>query len=440
MVEFKGTVILFYKYIKVDDPVSERVKQRNWMEELNMTGRMRVSQEGINANLFGSKQNIEEYKQRMNNSELWRGINYKHTNPLSFEKEDPFGGKIKIRLSEEITGTGEMKSFDPEAFGGRAGIHLEPEKFHEFLKKSQAEDNYVVIDTRNHYETAAGKFDGAIDPKLRCFGQFPNWLEANKKELEGKKVALYCTGGIRCEKASSYVKSLGIAEEVYQLKDGIHNYLTHYSPNAGKEQGFYTDYASKEDKSSFKKEECLYSGTNFQFDERYGDKTSGLGSERQTGRCCYCLKDGSDTLGKVNCSVCTDFFVVCESCIEKKPRVPANKRNSETKEAKEVPKVFCPEHMLMGDEYEMYLLGLLENGWGAHELDRTRIQLINLLDVPDYRPNNGSKAEDSRKDDLLLQIKHIEDFQEKYPKFRVEDNEQLSKTGGFIPFVPLLNP
>ena len=139
-----------------------------------------------------------------------------------------------------------MKSCLPSSLGGIGGRYSTPVDFQEFLRKAKVSDDLVVIDARNHYETAVGKFQGAVDPKLRSFAQFPNWLAVNKESLAGKQVALYCTGGIRCEKATSFVRTMGIAKEVYQLHGGISMYLEEFG-----------------EKKYSKSAECLFDGVNF---------------------------------------------------------------------------------------------------------------------------------------------------------------------------------
>ena len=286
----EGTTILFYKYIVVEHPEEEKRKQLQLWEKLNITGRMRVSREGINANLYGSVQDIAQYKKYMDDSSLWSGIEYKHS---PSRQGDPFDGMRRIRLSNEITGTGPMGEYLPTALGGKGGVHLSAQAFDDVVRKAQEKDSeYVVIDTRNHYETVVGKFKGAVDPKLRCFAQFPSWIEANEDKLRGKKLALYCTGGIRCEKASAYVKSLDIADEVYQLQGGIHSYLDRFSPHA-KPNGVYVDrQGEREGKHEdldgseelwLNEEECLFEGINFQFDNRFSDEAVGIGTGYDVG-------------------------------------------------------------------------------------------------------------------------------------------------------------
>ena len=130
-------------------------------------------------------------------------------------KFKPFG-KMKVRLKEEIV----TLRAGPIDVNGTKGEYIEPENWDEFIKR----DDVVLIDTRNNYETNLGTFEGAVDPDTRNFRDFPQWLEANRASLVGKKVAMCCTGGVRCEKSTAFMKKEGF-DEVYHLKGGIINYF-----------------------------------------------------------------------------------------------------------------------------------------------------------------------------------------------------------------------
>lgn len=118
------------------------------------------------------------------------------------------------------------------------GEYIEANDWDKFI----SQDNVVVIDTRNDYEVCIGTFKGAIDPKTETFKQFPKWVEQNKDLLVGKKIAMYCTGGIRCEKSTAYLKKLGF-NDVYHLKGGILQYLedTHNHSNLWQGECFVFD-------------------------------------------------------------------------------------------------------------------------------------------------------------------------------------------------------
>jgi predicted sulfurtransferase len=233
-------VCLFYKYVALENAASTAEDQRAVCQRLGLTGRVRLANEGINGLLAGTDEAIAEY-QKHNNApnSAFHGIQYK----LSSAEVCPFGGELFVRIAGEITSTGDiMKKALPTALGGSGGTHLSAKEFHEAVKRCQEDANalprsphkrkQILIDTRNHYETAVGTFKGAIDPKIRTFSQFPGWVNVNKEQFRGADVFMFCTGGIRCEKASAYLKSLDIAGSVSQLAGGIHSYLEEFSPEA----------------------------------------------------------------------------------------------------------------------------------------------------------------------------------------------------------------
>ena len=143
---------------------------------------------------------------------------------------------MKVRLKREIVTMGKP-DIDPLR---DAGAYVEAGEWNALI----ADPETIVIDTRNDYEVSLGTFERAINPKTATFSEFPHWVEKQAPDLKGKKVAMFCTGGIRCEKATAYVKSLGI-DEVFHLKGGILKYLEEVTP-----------------------EESLWQGECFVFDER----------------------------------------------------------------------------------------------------------------------------------------------------------------------------
>ena len=162
--------------------------------------------------------------------------------------------RMKVRLKREIVTMG-VDGVDPLA---SAGTYVAPADWNALI----ADPGTIVVDTRNDYEVRLGTFEGAVDPNTKSFREFPAWAESHRNELEGRKVAMFCTGGIRCEKATAFVKSLGI-EDVFHLKGGILKYL--------------------EDVPA---EESLWQGECFVFDERVS-VTNGLAEgEAQLCRAC----------------------------------------------------------------------------------------------------------------------------------------------------------
>ncbi|MEO8531174.1 MAG: rhodanese-like domain-containing protein, partial [Deltaproteobacteria bacterium] len=127
----------------------------------------------------------------------------------------PFN-RMKVRLKREIV-TMKVEGLDPRH---SVGTYVAPEEWNALLRANDV----VVIDTRNTYETALGTFKGAVDPQIESFGEFPEWWAKHAGDFKGKRIAMFCTGGIRCEKSTSYLKSLG-ETEVFHLKGGILKYL-----------------------------------------------------------------------------------------------------------------------------------------------------------------------------------------------------------------------
>mmetsp|Transcript_21261 Transcript_21261/g.47520 ORF Transcript_21261/g.47520 Transcript_21261/m.47520 type:complete len:349 (-) Transcript_21261:7-1053(-) len=230
------TVALFYKYVRVrvGDLDALAAQQTALTSTLGLTGRVRLAPEGINGHLSGPVAAITTYREHNEQNPLLSGIQYK----LTQSDGDPFSGELFVVVRDEITATGQMQTQLPIALGGTGGKHLTAQEFHQAVLGCQAGTDaatgrrQVLIDTRNHYETAVGIFQGAVDPKIRTFAQFPGWVAANEANLAGADVFMYCTGGIRCEKASAYLCGLGVAHSVSQLGGGIHTYLEGYSSEA----------------------------------------------------------------------------------------------------------------------------------------------------------------------------------------------------------------
>jgi UPF0176 protein len=174
-------------------------------------GTLLLAHEGINGTVAGSAEAIEELIAHLEAIPELAGLELKY----SSASQMPFH-RMKVRLKREIVTMG-VKDLDPVA---NAGTYVDPADWNALV----SDPGTVVIDTRNDYETALGTFRGAVDPGTGSFSEFPEWAQAHRDELQGRKVAMFCTGGIRCEKATAYMRSLGL-EEVYHLKGGILKYL-----------------------------------------------------------------------------------------------------------------------------------------------------------------------------------------------------------------------
>ena len=204
-------IAALYHFAPVADPVQMQCTVKMRCEELEIKGTLLIANEGINGTISGAAANIDSILGFLSSISEFADLIWK----LSTSPEQPFA-RLKVRLKREIVTMGQP-GVDPR---GAVGQYIEPEDWNDFIS---AED-VVVIDTRNDYEVSIGTFDGAIDPKTKSFREFPSWWEDNKQRFANQKVAMFCTGGIRCEKSTSYLRSQGI-EEVFHLKGGILKYL-----------------------------------------------------------------------------------------------------------------------------------------------------------------------------------------------------------------------
>ncbi|MDH6233474.1 UPF0176 protein [Mesorhizobium soli] len=174
-------------------------------------GTLLLAREGINGTVAGTDEAIAGLIAWLEAVPEFAGLELKY----SRADEMPFH-RMKVRLKREIVTMG-VEGIDP--LDG-TGAYVEAKDWNALI----ADPDTIVIDTRNDYEVSIGTFRNAVDPKTSSFREFPDWVEQHRGDLEGRKVAMFCTGGIRCEKATAYVKSLGI-EDVFHLKGGILKYL-----------------------------------------------------------------------------------------------------------------------------------------------------------------------------------------------------------------------
>ena len=202
-----GKILLFYKYIRIDYPKQIWKEQRDLCDSLGLKGRIFLATEGINGTVGGSVEAVEQYKKAMLAHPLFAQTDF---------KESPGGAddfpRMQITIKNEIVAL----DLDQEQYNTSiAGQHLSPQETHELLKNKP--EDLVVIDCRNKYEWKIGAFEGAVKPEVNSFREFPKWVDQNKDALEDKQVLMYCTGGIRCERASSYVKQKTSAKKVFQI-------------------------------------------------------------------------------------------------------------------------------------------------------------------------------------------------------------------------------
>ena len=174
-------------------------------------GTLLLAPEGINGTVAGSPDAIAALMRRLAEIPEFDGleVKYSHADAMPFHR-------MKVRLKREIVTMG-VAGIDP---ANDAGAYVEPADWNALI----ADPDTVVIDTRNDYEVSLGTFAGAVNPHTASFRAFPDWVEANRSALEGKRIAMFCTGGIRCEKATAFMRSRGF-DDVHHLKGGILSYL-----------------------------------------------------------------------------------------------------------------------------------------------------------------------------------------------------------------------
>ncbi|MEI4771563.1 rhodanese-related sulfurtransferase [Psychrobacillus sp. FJAT-51614] len=204
-------VLLYYKYVSIEDPVTFAQEHLAACKEIGLKGRILVSNEGINGTCSGTIEQTDSYMNMMKADERFADMVYKID-----EADGHAFKKMHVRPKKEIVHLGLEEDINPNEVTGK---YLSPK---EFFEQMQAEDT-VVIDARNDYEFDLGHFRGAIRPDIRNFRDLPEWIRDNKEMLEGKKVLTYCTGGIRCEKFSGWLVREGF-EGVGQLHGGIATY------------------------------------------------------------------------------------------------------------------------------------------------------------------------------------------------------------------------
>lgn len=205
------TVCALYHFTRFDDPEALRAPLRDLCRDHLVTGTLLLAGEGINGTIAGPRAGIDAVLAHIRALPGCADLEWK----LSPAAERPFA-RMKVRIKREIVTMGQP-DVDPRA---RVGHYVDPADWNDLIRAPDV----AVIDTRNDYEVSIGTFDGAIDPKTTSFREFPEWWEANKDRFHNKRIAMFCTGGIRCEKSTNYLLGQGISD-VYHLKGGILKYL-----------------------------------------------------------------------------------------------------------------------------------------------------------------------------------------------------------------------
>jgi UPF0176 protein len=208
-------VAAFYQFVALPDFRELREPLRAFCAGLGLKGSVLLAAEGINGTLAGSDEGIVALVAELRQGKLFGGRLRNLELKYSRSEAMPFG-RMKVRLKKEIVTLGD-KAADPTR---QVGIYVEPADWNALI----ASPDTLLIDTRNVFEVAMGTFDGALDPRIASFGQFRAFVAQKLDPARHRKIAMFCTGGIRCEKASALLLAQGFAE-VYHLKGGILKYL-----------------------------------------------------------------------------------------------------------------------------------------------------------------------------------------------------------------------
>ncbi|MES2761279.1 MAG: rhodanese-related sulfurtransferase [Bacteroidota bacterium] len=277
--KIERVTLSFYKYVKIEDPKEVRDQLFTTWTELNCFGRIYVAHEGINAQMNVPKINWDIFVKQLYEDERFTNV------PLKIAVDDDGKSfyKLVIKVKEKVVSDG---IDDPDFNAANTGTYLNAEGFNKAIE----DPNTIVVDMRNHYESEVGRFDKSFCPDADTFREELPLVVDHLKGQEDKKVIMYCTGGIRCEKASAYLKHKGF-KDVNHLQGGIIQYAKEV-----KEQGL----------------ESKFRGVNFVFDERIGERITQdvLSNCHQCGKSC-------DT--HVNCKNddCHLLFIQCDACAQK---------------------------------------------------------------------------------------------------------------------------
>tara|TARA_B100000749_G_C18447664_1_gene474952 strand:- start:1872 stop:2783 length:912 start_codon:yes stop_codon:yes gene_type:complete len=205
------SVISFYKFVKINNPKKLRKSLLDLLLNEDVVGTFLIAKEGINATVSGSDISLKKIMKFLDKQKGFNDIEYKHSCSIKRVFK-----RLKIKVKDEIVALGK-KEIDPSK---TTRNYIEPRNWNKLI----ADPDVLLIDTRNTYEIKIGTFLGAENPNIKNFRDFPNFVKKKLNSKKNQKIAMFCTGGIRCEKASSYLLEKGF-KDVYQLKGGILKYL-----------------------------------------------------------------------------------------------------------------------------------------------------------------------------------------------------------------------
>ena len=270
------TTLSFYRYVILENANEFRDQLYREWNELGVLGRIYLAYEGVNAQLSVPTSNFEAFRKQIDSHTEFQNVPFK----IAVEDDGKSFIKLVIKVRKKIVADGlDDNTFDVT----NVGKHLTAAEFNDAMNVP----GVVVVDMRNHYEAEVGRFEGAITPDVDTFREELPWVVENLKDQKDQKVLMYCTGGIRCEKASAYLRHHGF-KDVNQLHGGIISYAQEI-----KQKGI----------------ESKFKGKNFVFDERLGERITDdiLSNCHQCGQSC----DTHTNCANVDCNL---LFIQCDAC------------------------------------------------------------------------------------------------------------------------------
>ena len=217
MSDSKIQICALYKFVALDDYSSLKTPLLSLLQSQQIKGTLLLASEGINGTVAGPKNSIDNMINWLKKDSRFIDLEYK----ISLSDEQPFN-RLRVKLKKEIVTMG-VTGIDPNK---TVGTYVSPSEWNNLI----SDPDTILIDTRNDYEHQVGTFDGAINPKTETFREFPDYVDEHLSNNKNKKIAMFCTGGIRCEKSTALLKEKGF-EEVYHLKGGILKYLEEIPEN-----------------------------------------------------------------------------------------------------------------------------------------------------------------------------------------------------------------
>ena len=343
-------VISFYKYSAIDDPEGLKRSLHELCREHTILGRILIAHEGINGAISGRKSAIEAFKQKLRNDTRFSDITFREQ-----EVAQRAYHKLVVRVRDEVVVFGTAVNMN------KKGTALAPKELKEWYDRNE---DFVILDARNDYEYKVGKFKNAIALNINNFRELP-FAITKIEQLKNKKVVMYCTGGIRCEKASAFLRENGF-KEVYQLEGGIINYVTQFP-------------------------QTYFKGSCFVFDDR---KVASLGEPISV--CEHCGEPSDEIINCYNLG-CDKLFVSCTACQQKMNRTCSM-------ECKNAPQ----QRKLLTIQREV--IGIVENYYARPKVAHVRV--INQV-------TTGSK--------VVFAGKTTQEFEQKVAELRNEDGQTLAE-------------